>query len=209
MFTGIIQGIGKVKQVARKGRLLSYSIEVPEDMQNALTGASIAIDGACQTVVEAKNGELSFEAVESTLGKTTLGKIRSGSRVHLEPALAMGDRLDGHLVLGHVDAVASVVSVKKIEGAWLVRFRVPERMAKYLIEGGSACLSGVSLTIFDVSGAQASVSLIPETLERTLFKELRTGSELNYEADVLGKWVERLGFDGLTSRLDKWVKAGL
>ncbi len=192
MFTGIIKELGEIKFLQRSSKYLKYSVLSEEISQNTCLGASIAIDGVCQTVTKIDKNELFFEAIDETLKKTSLGSLKLEQKVHLEPALAFGDPLDGHLVSGHVDTQGKVISINKTPGRFDVKVSVPSDISKYIIKGGSICLSGVSLTVFDVDHSSCSVSLIPETLKRTNFNTLSPSSPLNIEVDTIGKWIEKL-----------------
>ncbi|MBF0199091.1 MAG: riboflavin synthase [Planctomycetes bacterium] len=192
MFTGIIQEIGQIIRAHKEGQVLRYTISSQILREKALTGASIAVDGVCQTIVEINENSFSFDAIDETLKKTTLGSLRSGQKVHLEPAMPVGAPLDGHLVYGHVDGLGQITAIKPQQGRFDLQIRVPEGCEKYLINAGSICLKGVSLTIFKVEGNQCWVSLIPETLQRTTLESLRIGDYINIEVDIIGKWVEKL-----------------
>lgn len=208
MFTGIIQEIGKVTRAERSGKIFRYHVQVSKELLESKEGASIAVDGVCQTVTGKSKECLSFDAIDETLSKTTLGNLRNGSKVHLEPALRLSDRLDGHLVYGHVDLKASVEKVLRDPGRWDLSIAFPQEFSKYVISGGSICISGVSLTIFEESLGRASVSLIPETLERTLFGDLKPGNEVNIEFDTIAKFAEKMAHsdenNSLDDRMKKW-----
>lgn len=192
MFTGIVRDLGTVAKSERNGDILSFGIRTRLDCANWQNGASIAIDGVCQTLVRQSESTLYFEAVRETLEKTTLGQLKAGDAVHIEPALALSDPLDGHLVSGHVDGKGKIIKVDRKEGHYLLRFEIPAELEQYLLEKGSISLSGVSLTIFNVEKNKATVSLIPETLNRTHLGKLKVGSHLNIEVDLIGKWIEKL-----------------
>jgi len=192
MFTGIIKEFGKVNSLQRNNKYLKYSVLSEKIAQTTCLGASISIDGACQTVTKIDGNELFFDAIDETLKKTTLGSLKLEQNVHLEPALAFGDPLDGHLVSGHVDNIGKVISIVKTPGRFDLKVSVPSNLSKYIIRGGSICLSGVSLTVFELDHSSCSVSLIPETLKRTHFNTLSPSNTLNIEVDTIGKWIEKL-----------------
>jgi len=188
MFTGIVREVGSV--AAFDGSRLV--VTAPETASDAAIGDSVAVAGACLTVVEAADGRLAFDVVPETLSRTSLGALEQGSSVNLEPSLRVGDRLGGHVVQGHVDAVGRVRSVVPEGDGRRVWVDAPETVVGYCIEKGSIAVDGVSLTVaaFDDDGFE--VALIPHTLEVTTLGTLEPGNEVNLEADVLGKVVERL-----------------
>jgi riboflavin synthase len=192
MFTGIVTATGIVRRMAResgKGRL---TVEAPELAAEVEVGDSVAVDGVCLTVTEFGAGTMTFDVVTETLSKSTLGDLATGSHVNLEGALRVGDRLSGHFVMGHVDGVGEVVERKDDPGQTVIRFRAPPPVAKYLLEKGSIAVSGVSLTIWDVSGPEFSIAVVPHTLASTTLADLKRGARVNLEADVLARWIARL-----------------
>lgn len=207
MFTGLVSDIGVVERIApRQGgaRLTLRPSRLPVD--ELVPGESVACSGACLTVVERGGGLVSFDAVPETLSRTTLGSWRPGTRVNLERALAVGDRLGGHLVAGHVDAVGELVRrAPEGQGARLT-FTLPAALAPLVAEKGSIAIDGVSLTVARVSRTDFDVALIPETLARTTLGEARPGARVNLEADVVARHVARLReFDGpASSDLARW-----
>ncbi len=190
MFTGLVQDVGVVRE-ARGATPRRLSIETALPAADFALGESIAVDGACLTVVARAGRQFSVEAAGETLARTTLGSSRPGDRVNLERAMALSDRLGGHLVLGHVDGVGRVVATAEAGGRKL-DVEAPPEAAPFLIPKGSVTLGGVSLTINAVAGARFSVLLIPETLARTNLGALGPGAAVNVEADILGKYVARL-----------------
>ena len=208
MFTGIIREIGKIQQVRTSGSRMQYRVYAPESSLNAKCGASIAIDGVCQTVVLNDKGVLSFDAIDETLSKTSLRFLKTGQLVHVEPALAFGSPVDGHLVYGHVDEMGVVHEVRSTSSRFDLCVKLPNHLLKYCLTQGSIAIQGVSLTIFEVSQNLISVSLIPETLARTLFTQLKCGDAINIEVDPIGKWIEKMlpsaPNHGLETRLKAW-----
>jgi riboflavin synthase len=188
MFTGIVREIGAV--VAFDGSRLVLA--APETAGDAAIGDSVAVSGACLTVVEAADGRLAFDVVPETLSRTALGRLEEGGSVNLEPSLRIGDRLGGHVVQGHVDAVGRVRSIAPEGDGRRLWVDAPHAVLGYCIEKGSIAVDGVSLTFaaFDDDGFE--VVLIPHTLAVTTLGRLEPGDEVNLEADVLGKVVERL-----------------
>jgi riboflavin synthase len=188
MFTGIVLEIGVVE--AFDGSRLV--VAAPETAASAVVGDSVSVAGVCLTVVEAEEARLAFDVVRETLSRTALGGLEPGDTVNLEPSLRVGDRLGGHVVQGHVDAVGRVRSVTPEGDSRRIWLDAPQAVLGYCIEKGSIAVDGVSLTVtaFDDEGFE--VALIPHTLAATTLGRLEPGDELNLEADVLGKVVERL-----------------
>jgi riboflavin synthase len=194
MFTGLIQDVGVVREV-RRGEPLRLAIETSFDA--LVLGESIAIDGTCLTVVAKSGKQFSAEATGETLAKTALSDVGSGTKVNLERAVALGDRLGGHLVLGHVDGAGRVCGVSPQGGGRWLEVEAPPSVVPFLLEKGSIAVDGVSLTINAVEGSRFQVMLIPETLARTTLGALVIGSRVNLEGDIIGKYVARLlGVEG-------------
>ncbi len=193
MFTGLVADLGTVERVEpRSGgaRLVIRPATLPVD--ELVPGESVACSGACLTVVERGSGRVAFDAVPETLSRTTLGTWRTGTRVNLERALRLSDRLGGHLVAGHVDAVGEVLSrVKEGQGARLT-LSLPAAIAPLVAEKGSVAVDGVSLTVASAGRDRFEVALIPETLERTTLGAAAPGTRVNLEADVVARHVARL-----------------
>jgi len=188
MFTGIVREVGTV--AAFDGSRLV--VEAPETAADASVGDSVAVSGACLTVVDSGDGRLSFDVVPETLARTVLGGLEEGSTVNLEASLRVGDRLGGHVVQGHVDAVGRVRSVSPEGDGSRLWIDAPEQVLGYCVEKGSVAIDGVSLTVAALDDDGIEVALIPHTLEVTTLGALGPGDEVNLEADVLGKVVERL-----------------
>lgn len=191
MFTGLIQDVGTVAGVERteEGARLSFESALAPELPG---GASIAVDGACLTVVETGEERFSVEAMNQTLGMTSLGDLSAGDRVNLEPALSAGDRLGGHLVQGHVDGVGVVLGIEADGFSRRLEVDLPEGAGRYVIPQGSITLQGVSLTVTGVEGDSVAVALIPETLERTSLGGLVEGDRVNVELDVIARYVEKM-----------------
>ncbi|MCI0569594.1 MAG: riboflavin synthase [Myxococcaceae bacterium] len=192
MFTGLVQDIGTIERVLPTGGMTDLWIRTHLGAEGFTLGESVAVDGACLTVVERGGERFRVQASPETLRRTTLGERRPGDAVHLERALKLGDRLGGHMVLGHVDAVAEVLEARPEQGAWVMSVSLPEALAPFFIEKGSITVDGVSLTVNDVGADRFSVMLIPETQARTTLARRRVGARVNLEADVIGKYVARL-----------------
>ncbi len=190
MFTGIIEQTGRIVQAAPHGSGMDYWMEAlmaPELKPDQ----SLAHNGVCLTVVEVQDNRYRVTAVEETLAKTTLGAWKESDMINLERSLRVGDRLDGHFVQGHVDTTAICTAREERDGSHIFRFRFPERFASLVIEKGSICLNGISLTVFDVGADAFSVTIIPYTYEHTNLRLLQPGGSVNLEFDVLGKYFLR------------------
>jgi riboflavin synthase len=196
VFTGIIETIGTVREVTAGGPAVHIGVEPGTAEFSAEPGASVSVDGACLTVEFSRGGMLYFTAVRETLSRTTLADLRVGDVVNIERALALSGRLDGHFVLGHVDAVGAIVSDKS-DGVALVRtVRVPPDVARFCAEKGSVALDGTSLTITRAAGTEFAVSLVPFTMQRTALARKRPGDRVNVECDVLARYIARLAETG-------------
>jgi len=193
MFTGIITGLGTVNGVTPLADGARLQIRLPDCFPSPGRGDSVAIDGACLTVVELTAGLMSVEAIAETLRRTTTGSLRTGRRVNLESALALGDRLAGHWVQGHVDGTAKLQGRRR-EGI-SDRFELElddTSLLRYVVPKGSIAVAGVSLTVGEVSGNRFAVYLIPHTLKETTLGELQPGDRVNIEVDILAKYVAHL-----------------
>ncbi len=191
MFTGIIETTATVSSITHEGSNVHFSISSPITPELKVD-QSVAHDGVCLTVTGMEGNEYVVTAVAETLAKTTLGKWETGKKINLERALKAGDRLDGHFVQGHVDTTGTCIDYQELEGSWLYRFRFPKSFAPLVIEKGSICINGVSLTVFDVAIDEFTVTIIPYTYEHTNFSQLGVGDAINLEFDVLGKYSLRM-----------------
>jgi len=190
MFTGIIEATGTIHHIQAGDGNREFWIEsniTPE----LKIDQSVAHNGVCLTVVAINDAQYRVTAVAETLSKTTLSNWRAGDTVNLERSLRIGDRLDGHFVQGHVDAVARCISKEEKGGSWLFRFEFPAAFAPLLVEKGSVCIDGVSLTAFEVGDTAFTVTIIPYTYEHTGFRDIVAGTAVNIEFDVLGKYFLR------------------
>ena len=190
MFTGIIENVGVVRSLTPKGSNLEFEIECPFT-DELKVDQSLAHNGVCLTVERVKPPCYTVTAIHETLQKSNLGNLKEGSVINLERCMIAGGRLDGHLVLGHVEALGECLSITPRGGSWEFRFRYPREHSGLLVEKGSICLNGISLTVFDVTGDQFSVGVIPYTYEHTNIKGLQPGSTVNLEFDIIGKYVLR------------------
>jgi riboflavin synthase len=190
MFTGIIESLGEVVSTKKDGGNLVISI------RSALTpelkvDQSIAHNGVCLTVTGLQENIYEIVAVAETLQKTNLGQLAPGQQVNLERAMVFNGRIDGHLVQGHVDGVGECLSKTPQDGSWEYRFRYPQGFAALLVEKGSICLNGISLTVFNVTDREFSVAVIPYTYQHTNISAVEPGDTVNLEFDILGKYVAR------------------
>jgi riboflavin synthase len=192
VFTGIVREVGHVASVGGRGDGIWLEIEAPATSAQATVGDSVAINGVCLTVVAVANGRLAFDAVPETLSRTSLGRLGTGSRVNLEPALRAGDPLGGHYVQGHVDGVGTVREVADEGEGKRIWLDAPPELLRYVVEKGSVAVEGTSLTVAGLDETGFAVALIPHTLAETTLGELSPGDTVNLEADVLAKYVERL-----------------
>ena len=192
MFTGIIQGKGKVLATtsARGGR--SFQFEAGFKIDNPEEGESIAVNGVCLTAFNIRGQRFSAEVSPESLSRTTLADLQVGKIVNLERALQLSDRLGGHIVSGHVDCVGTLVDLKKQGDFTILNFSVPPENDRYIIEKGSITVDGISLTVNQCAKGRFSVSIIPHTLQVTTLGQLKPGSKVNIEVDIIGKYVEKL-----------------
>lgn len=190
MFTGLVQSVGTVARLAA-GAVTDVWLETALDTADFQLGESIACDGCCLTVVAVEKGKFHVQAAPETLRRTTLGSWKQGTRVNLERALRVGDRLGGHMVQGHVDGVTEVLEARSDGGSWFMALSIPAGLAPLLVEKGSVTLDGVSLTVNRATKDRFEVQLIPETQARTTLKDKGVGGKLNLEVDVVGRYVLR------------------
>jgi riboflavin synthase len=191
MFTGIVTDVGRVRQVTETDRDRRYEIETSYDLGGVDIGASISHAGCCLTVVEKGDRWFAVEVSGETLDKTTLGQWQAGDPVNLERAAKLGDELGGHIVSGHVDGVGEVVSVTPEGGSHRIKIRAPAPLHRFIAPKGSIAVDGVSLTVNEVEGEVFGVNLIPHTWDVTTLGQLKTGSKVNLEIDVLARYVAR------------------
>jgi len=197
MFTGIVQAVGAVRSVAGTSTGKRFVIELGalggRQAQRPISlGDSIAVNGACLTVVESGPGSFAADVSAETLRVTTLGLLGGDSPVNLELALTLADPLGGHLVTGHVDGVGEVAERREEGGTAILRFALPEPLRRYVAKKGSVCIDGVSLTVNDVTDGLVLVTLVPHTLANTIMQHYRIGSRVNVEVDLVARYVERL-----------------
>ena len=192
MFTGIVQGTGKLLGKQGAGGGLVFNLESVFELSDPEEGESIAVNGVCLTAYEIRGRRFNVDVSPESLSRTTLGELSVGGVVNMERALQLSDRLGGHLVSGHVDCVATVLEKRCTGDYTIFNFSFPHKFDRYVIEKGSIAIDGVSLTVNSCSTGRFSVSIIPHTLKVTTLGQLQKGSKVNIEVDVIGKYVEKL-----------------
>lgn len=188
MFTGLVREIGRITSLTTRGQQTQLVVEAPQSASGLTIGDSLAVNGICLTVTALRGDRISLDAVMETSRVTTLSTWRPGRRVHLEPALRAGDAMGGHLVLGHVDEVGRIRSVRRVGGNHLLEINCSRAFGNWILPKGSVAVDGVSLTLAGTDSAGSfTLSLIPQTLKDTLLSGLRAGDTVNLEADILAK----------------------
>lgn len=191
MFTGLIEGTGKLKTLEPRGKDMRLSIQASFDLEGFQTGESVAVDGVCLTAVSWQARAFTVDVSQETLSRSTLGQRSAGDEVNLERALRLGDRLGGHLVNGHVDGKARVMARKQRGDSLVFVFEVVAELGRYIIEKGSVAVNGVSLTVNRCDEKSFDVNIVPHTARWTTIGTWRVGDEVNIEVDIIGKYVER------------------
>jgi len=192
MFTGIIEEIGTILKISHKEQNLRIKVSAPKSCKELQIKDSVAINGVCQTVISRDKQSFEIEAVEETLNKTNFSKLKPNDKVNIELPLKLQSRLGGHIVLGHVDCVGTIKNIKEKNGSWIFTITYPKEFSKYLISVGSIAIDGVSLTIARLKTDVFDVSIIPYTMENTIFNYYKIGNIVNLEFDVIGKYVSQL-----------------
>ena len=193
MFTGIIAALGKVQTVETTGDDVRLEVATQAlDLGDVVLGDSIAINGVCLTVVTMKSDRVDFDVSKETLERSSLGSAQIGSEVNLEKALAVGDRLGGHFVSGHVDGMGECLLKQASARSVKFRFSIPSGLERYISEKGSICIDGVSLTVNNVIDNAFEVNIIPHTLQETIIKDYQVGTRVNLEVDLIARYLERL-----------------
>ena len=204
MFTGLVEGVGKITEMRRVAEGLRLAVAPPFPVEELVLGESVSVSGACLTVVAVKGRAFQADVSPETLARSTLSVKKVGDQVNLERALRLGDRLGGHLVSGHIDGIGVISDKKAVGNAIIITFRVPETLADYMIEKGSVAVDGISLTINHCSRDHFDVSMIPHTAKLTTLGIKNIGTTVNIETDMIGKYVERfVKIKTDTSRQDK------
>lgn len=194
MFTGLVEKVGKIRGIEAVGdaRHLQIGIDDKTYLSDAQIGESIAVSGTCLTVTSLGEDYFVAEAIEETLRRTTIGQLKLGDAVNIERALKANARLGGHIVQGHVDGVGTIAGVREEGEGWWITFEPPLEMMKHIVEKGSICIDGISLTVANVAYSRFSVAVIPHTREVTTAGSWTEGKSVNLEVDVIAKYVERL-----------------
>ncbi|PIV24769.1 MAG: riboflavin synthase [Deltaproteobacteria bacterium CG_4_8_14_3_um_filter_45_9] len=192
MFTGIIEDKGKVLRIEYRGQEKKLTIELPFYLTEVQLGDSINLNGVCLTVVKKKEQTIELDLSQETLQKTVLGELKEGDQVNLERALKLTDRFGGHIVTGHVDGIGVIVEKRKERDFLQLRIRIPESASRYAVQKGSIAIDGISLTVNEYQGGEIEITLIPYTIEKTTLMDKEVGDRVNVEADILGKYVEKL-----------------
>jgi riboflavin synthase len=212
MFTGLIQEAGHVAAVRQRGGQTRITIHARSTPRELKLGDSVAVSGVCLTAVKIGRKEFSADLAEETLRRTSLGTLKKGSTVNLELPARPQDRLGGHVVQGHVDAVGKLLRLEKIKGRddWRLVIEIPQPIAKYVVPQGSISVEGISLTVASIESNRIEIAIIPHTYEATNLRSLRAGSPVNIEVDVLAKYAEKLSGARGSARLtvDELVKRG-
>ncbi len=192
MFTGIVEEVGEVRNVERRGEVMRLDLATRVAVEGSDVGASVAVNGVCLTVVATRAEGLAFEVGPETLARTTLGRVKAGDPVNLERPLRFGAAVGGHLVLGHVDGIGTVTDVTRVESTARVRIALPgPDLAPLLVPQGSVAVDGVSLTVAALEAQAFEIMVIPHTLAATTFGRLGRGQAVNIETDVIGKYLQR------------------
>lgn len=192
MFTGIIEGTGKIDKISKNTQnrsAVQMTVNLGKNAKRLKTGQSVAINGVCLTATKLQKSKCVFEMIDETTKKTDLGNLKVGGIVNIERSLKAGDRLEGHFVLGHVDGVGTITKIQKKPKEVQVWIEIPKKLAKYVVKKGSIAIDGISLTVVDVKKNQALVCLIPHTINVTNFKTKKVGDKVNIETDILGKYI--------------------
>ena len=203
MFTGLVEGIGKVKRVRRISDDMRVTIAPSFDVTDCRVGDSISVDGVCLTVTDLSDGAFGMDVSGETLSRSTLGSIRQGAEVNLERALRLSDRLGGHLVLGHVDGVGRILRKESQQRSWVLRIGIDPQLSRYTIEKGSVAVDGISLTINRCAKEFFEVNIIVQTGKETTLLKKKVGDRVNIETDLIGKYVEKLFLKDSSEREEK------
>lgn len=192
MFTGLIEELGRIRSVEKRGEGVRVTVSARVVTEGTSNGDSIAVNGVCLTALEVGHGSFAADGSRETLERSTLGDLRVGSPVNLERAVTPATRLGGHIVQGHVDARGRFLSAEEHGGSWTVRIGYPTEMARYLVFKGSVAVEGISLTVANLADDYFEIAVIPKTWEVTNLSALKPGDYVNLEADVIAKYVERM-----------------
>ncbi|OGL45375.1 MAG: riboflavin synthase subunit alpha [Candidatus Schekmanbacteria bacterium RBG_13_48_7] len=200
MFTGIVEEIGKVSMLQQNRDPALMEIEAVVVIKSLKQGDSISVNGVCLTVVMKTEHKFQVEVSQESFDRSNLGDLKRDDPVNLERALSVSDRLGGHLVLGHIDGKSKITDISKKSGNMIITFSVPLELSRYIVDKGSVTIDGISLTPFNKTDSNFSVSVIPHTMNNTILKKRRIGDHVNIEVDILAKYLESLIVDKQTSK---------
>jgi len=203
MFTGLVEGIGKVKGVRRVSDDMRVTIAASFDTADCRVGDSISVDGVCLTITDLSAGAFGMDVSGETLSRSTLGSVKQGAEVNLERALRLSDRLGGHLVLGHVDGIGRILKKESQQRSWVLRIGIDPQLSRYTIEKGSIAVDGISLTINLCEKDFFEVNIIVQTGKETTLLKKKVGDRVNIETDLIGKYVEKLFLKDGSEREEK------
>jgi riboflavin synthase len=195
MFTGIVEGLGTIKKFDKKTKTRSAAkmkIDLGTLARGLKVGHSVAINGVCLTVTKILNNQAEFEMINETLKKTDLGVLELGDKVNIERSLKVGDRMEGHFVLGHVDGTGKIIKIEKMPKEIKLWIEIPTELAKHVVKKGSIAIDGISLTLVDVIKNKISVCIIPHTIKITNLGSKKIGDKVNIETDILGKYIRKI-----------------
>ncbi|MFC2102258.1 riboflavin synthase [Bacteroidota bacterium] len=192
MFTGIIEEVGSINAIRRGGKSISLDMKARKVLEGTKMGDSIAVDGVCLTVTTFNDHGFTVDVMPETMTRTTFHSFTSGSRVNLERALRLSDRLGGHLVSGHIDGTGRIIEKRREDNSEWIRIETSSNVLRYIVEKGSVAIDGISLTVISVDSRSFTIGIIPLTQEETTILTKRTGDEVNIECDIIGKYVEKL-----------------
>lgn len=206
MFTGLIQEVGRIESITTNAEGKEFVIKAPGLIKDIAIDDSVATNGVCLTATQVRNDTFRVQAVHMTLEKTSIGSLKQGDPVNLELSIRPTDRMGGHFVQGHVNALGKILQIKKMGGNWEIEISFPKELRKYMISEGSITLDGISLTIAKLTGATLTVAIIPHTLEKTTLGTKKIGDQINIEVDMIAKYIENfLRFDQGAKKED-WAR---
>ena len=192
MFTGLAEGLGRIKSIRRMQDHMQLSVSPLFEMSGCKLGDSVSVNGACLTISQMEGDRITMDVSGETLNRTTLSTLKQGDSVNLERALRLSDRLGGHLVLGHVDGIGKILKKEARNSSWLLKIEIHESLSRYIIEKGSIAVDGISLTINACEKTFFEVNIIPHTGTQTTLLKINVGNSVNVETDLIGKYVEKL-----------------
>jgi len=192
MFTGIIEEVGSISSIRRGGKAIVLDVQAQRVLEGTKIGDSIAVEGVCLTVTSIRERGFSVDVMPETMSRTTFGHFKPGSKVNLERALRLSDRLGGHLVSGHIDGTGRILEGGRAGNAEMFRIEAGASVLRYIVEKGSVAIDGISLTVIDMDPRSFRVGIIPLTQAETTILSKKTGEEVNIECDIIGKYIEKL-----------------